>query len=106
MKYGFCRANTIIGFRKLHSIKRYIYAIISLICYFFLIPFGIVQKLLIFHILIFIYNLIAEIIYKKETSNVIYPLLAILCQLSWIIGLSYSLSNCFIIRNKKTNFIS
>lgn len=103
--YGFCRFNTILSSGKLHSKKRYFYLIIGSLSYFiislmlwpyliFLFPF----------VLIFI-NIYGELFQKNFSKNLIMPLLASLCQLSWIIGFAWAFLISFKINKLNSNFI-
>tara|TARA_Y100001933_G_scaffold156588_1_gene154933 strand:+ start:1819 stop:2790 length:972 start_codon:yes stop_codon:yes gene_type:complete len=102
--YGFARANTLIGFRKLHSFKRYLMVFLSLIFYFIFVPLDLFQKVLIFPLLILTYNVVGEIFYKK--TNIIYAFLGTACQISWFLGFIFGFAGYFKVKNEKTNFIS
>ena len=102
--YGFARANTILGFGKLHSFKRYLMVLLFLMVYFIFFPLGLLQKILTIPLIIFIYNFFGEIFYLN--TNIIYPLLGTACQISWIVGFIFGLVGWFNIKNEKTNFIS
>lgn len=104
--YGFCRANTIIGFKKLHSLKRYLLVLITFFIYFLLFPFNLYAKLISLPFIVLVYNLFSEILSKNQEKKLIYPILATYCQFIWFFGLVRGLSQCFSIKNEKSNFIS
>lgn len=104
--YGFCRANTLIGFKKLHSFGRYFLALTILIAFLIFFPVGFLSKLLLIPLLVFFYNFFNEIVYKSQRTNLIYPFLALICQASWILGFIYGSILCFSIDKKKSNFIN
>jgi len=104
--YGFCRANTIIEYKKLHSFGRYFFALTLLIIFLIFVPVSFLNKIFLIPLLVLIYNIFNEIVYKSQNTNLIYPFLALICQASWILGFIYGFILCFSIDKKKSNFIS
>ena len=102
--YGCSRINTILSSLTIHSPSRYmiLLLIFSSILFFLFINF---QKTIIFSIiLIFLYNFLSEMYYSKFKINLIYPILAIICQFAWIIGIFKGLINYRNVKSKKSNF--
>ena len=103
--YGLCRANTIISSKKLHSIRRYIFIILGFISYFFLFKDYILLLLIFFPITITLINCIGEILHSRYKFNIIYPILATLCQLIWLAGFLYGCIVSIRMNRQLTNYI-
>lgn len=104
--YGFCRANTIIGFKKIHSFGRYSLALTILFTFLIFVPIGFFNKIFLIPLMVLIYNFFNEIFYKSQKTNLIYPFLALICQIFWLLGFIYGFLQCFSIKKDKTNFIN
>ena len=103
--YGFCRYNTILSSFKIHSPLRY-GVLLSVILSFFLLSFINLKGTIIFSLLIvFLYNYISEINFSKSIFSFKYPLLAIICQLSWLLGVFRGMINYNNAKSKNSNFI-
>lgn len=103
--YGYCRFNTILSSGKIHSKKRYFY-LSSLIILYLLISFKLFPYNIFFlPIMFLILNIFGEIFYKKISKNIIYPILGLICQMSWIIGFMWGAIVFFKLKKNKTNFI-
>ena len=55
--------------------------------------------------MLLILNIYGEIFYKKITKNIIYPILGLVCQISWIVGFMWGVIVFFKLKKNKTNFI-
>ena len=103
--YGYCRFNAFLGARKVHSLKRYFIILILLIIQLITISIFGVLAVKIFLIILFLYNLISEILSKNIEKNPLYIPFAMLCQFSWGLGFIWGILNIYRVKKVKTNFI-
>mgnify|MGYP001236674327 CR=1 FL=1 len=104
--YGYCRANTILISKKLFISKRHFLVSFALIIFsIFLLKISIAYLFFIpFSLLIF--NFCNEILFYKKSFNFFVPIYGTLCQISWILGFSWSLISIFKNKELKSNFIN
>jgi len=104
--YGFCRANTILISKKIFISKRHFLVLISILIISFLLIKVSSLNILLFPIILLIFNYICEISFYKSRKNFWVPFYSTLCQFSWILGFLWCLLT-ILKRNKKlSNFIS
>ena len=103
--YGFCRSNTILSSFRIHSPLRY-GILLSVILGFFFLSFINLKGTIVFSLLIvFLYNYFSEINFSKSIFSIKYPLLAIICQFSWFLGVFRGIINYNNAKSKNSNFI-
>ena len=103
--YGFCRSNTILSSFRIHSPKRYGVLLFIILSFFTLLLFNFKGTIIFSLLIIFLYNFFSEISFSKLNFNILYPLLAIICQFSWLLGIFRGFVNYPNVKSKKSNFI-
>ena len=103
--YGYCRLNTIFSSLTIHSPGRYLALFLIFLNFIFFLFIDSGKTLIFSFILVFLYNFLSEINYSKFKIDIKYPIFAIICQSSWILGLFWGLINYANVKSKKSNFI-
>ena len=103
--YGYCRSNTILSSFTIHSPMRYIILFLIFLSFLFFFFIDFKKTIIASLIFIFLYNFLSELKLSKFRFNLVFPLLAIICQLSWLLGFFRGLIIYHNVKSKRSNFI-
>ena len=103
--YGFCRSNTILSSFSIHSPKRYLILLVIILSFFSFLFLDFKSTIIFSLLIVFLYNFFSEIKFSKFKFKILYPILAIFCQFSWLLGVFRGFANFHNVKSKKSNFI-
>ena len=104
--YGYCRGNTILLSKKVFISPRHLFVFIIFVTLILILLSFSYYLVFFFPFVLFLLNLIGEILTNKSFRKYYVPFCGTLCQFSWIIGFLWSMLSIFNRRNIESNFIS
>ena len=103
--YGYCRSNSILTSKSVHSSKRYFIMAFLLAGFLILFYKTGFYSIMIYLFLLFLINCIGEFMNVSMKKSIIYPFLGTFLQLTWFIGFISGFMNIILKKNQHSNFI-